>query len=199
MLKKITSIASNQIKKIFAIIEIITNRTQKRRWAQVAVSGPPIWDNRNKKIGRFIPPGSSVLDMGCGAQTLKAYLPTDSVYQPCDLVKSSPDTLQCDFNAGQYPQSDMKYSHIVCSGVLEYIRDHEQFLKVCATLGDTVIISYNVYRKGDSKLDRMANHWINHFSQSELEKLFIKSGLSGECINHELNGEVIYTLKSKFA
>ena len=44
-------------------------RTHKRRWQKVSQDPNPHWDDRNKVISSLIPDGSSVLDLGCGAQT----------------------------------------------------------------------------------------------------------------------------------
>ena len=197
------NIFHKHVSKVFAIrhslkavMEAMIFRTQKNRWAQVAVGGQPSWDSRNEKIAGFIPAGSSVLDLGCGAQTLKGHLAPGCEYQPCDLIKSSPEVIVCDFNAGIYPKLDKKYTYVVCSGVLEYIRDHEQFLKQCRFLGDTLILSYNAFLPGDSKIQRMANHWINHFSQPALEEVFTNVGFNAECMSTSESGEVIYRLIS---
>jgi hypothetical protein len=184
-------------RSLLAIVEALIFRTQKSRWEQVAVGGRPPWDLRNEKIASFIPAKSSVLDLGCGAQTLKGYLPSECEYQPCDLIKSSPEVIVCDFNAGIYPRLKRKYTHVVCSGVLEYIRDHERFLKESASLGGTLILSYNTCLPGYSKLLRMTNHWINHFSQTGLEELFSRVGLNAEFLCTTESGEVIYRLMSR--
>lgn len=197
MLRKVISKVKNKFGSLLAVTQSLIVRTQKSRWARVAVSGPPVWDERNKMIGSFIPPGSSVIDMGCGAQTLKKYLPNNCTYQPCDLIKSTPETIQCDFNAGLYPQLDRKYSFVVSSGVLEYVHDHIRYLKECTALGDTLIISYNLHQIGNSILERLSNHWINHFSKTSLEESFRQVGLGGECLNYATNGEVIYRLQAQ--
>ncbi len=153
--------------------------TKKRLWQKVAAAGPPAWDERNKIIAGFIPPGSSVLDVGCGAQTLKQYLKPGCRYQPCDVVKSTPDVIFCDFNAGIYPPVGEPYDYVVCSGVFEYIRKPEEFLGRVPLLGHATIMSYNLLPPGGSKLARLANGygWLNHFTLEELENLFKHIGL----------------------
>ena len=182
--------------KLVAVLEAITLQTQVGRWRRVASAGRPAWDSRNKTIAGFVPSGSSVLDLGCGAQTLRKYLPPGCVYQPCDLVKSTPDVILCDFNAGIYPKLRKKFTHVVCSGVLEYVRDHDRFLTECISLGEVVILSYNPRLPRTSKLQRMANHWINHFSRRELESTFEANGCAVECLYTTESGEVIYRLTS---
>ena len=183
------------LRRLKAIVLTLTLRTHKKRWEKVAYAGQPEWDLRNKKLVSFIPSGSSVIDIGCGAQTLKQHLPVGCSYQPCDLVKSSPDVILCDFNANHYPKVDRQFTHVVCSGVLEYIRDPDRFLNEISSLGGTVILSYNLRLPGDSKLQRMTNNWVNHFSQLDLDVIFRKAGLQSECLDRTQTGEVIFRLR----
>ncbi len=183
--------------KLSSVLRTLTTRTHFRRWQIVAFAGRPPWDARNEIIASFIPAGSSVIDLGCGAQTLKTYLPHGCEYQPCDLIKSSPQVIVCDFNAGIYPETATRFSHVVCSGVMEYIRDHRRFLLACGALGDAVILSYNPRLPGDSRLQRMTNNWINHFTRSQLEQIFTELGFLVECLHIAVHGEIIYKLTSR--
>jgi len=167
-------------------------RTHTNRWHKVAYNGKPSWDARNEIIAAMIPAGSSVIDLGCGAQTLREHLPSQCSYQPCDLVKSTPDAIVCDFNKGQYPKSDKPYDYVVSSGVLEYIRNHDQFLANIAALGRNIILSYNPLQAHETKLQRMSNNWVNHFSKPELEQIFAKHGLESRQIQVLRHGELIY-------
>ena len=195
--QKCVAKASATLSRLVTVIVTLTVSTNKMRWKKVASAGRPPWDARNEKIASFIPPNSSVIDLGCGAQTLKGHLRFGCEYQPCDLVKSSPDVIVCDFNAGLYPKSDKRFTHVVCSGVLEYVRDHRRFLKECSALGDKFILSYNTSLSGDSKFDRMANNWVNHFSRPVLEHVFSEAGLNFECLDMAGDGrEAIYMLKA---
>lgn len=184
-----------EFRRAKAILATLLFATHKRRWKKVAFSGRPPWDMRNEKIAGFIPDGSSVIDLGCGAQTLRDHLGPSCSYQPCDLVKSTSDVIVCDFNAGAYPAVGKRFTHVVCSGVLEYIQDHHKFLKLSSSLGDNLVLSYNLRLPGDSKLQRMTNNWINHFSRVELESIFGEALLSAECLDTSETGEVIYWLK----
>lgn len=195
--QKITAVVWAFLRKLRAIWETLTLQTNRKRWEKVAVGGRPAWDARNVKIASFIPAGSSVLDLGCGAQTLKGHLRPGCEYQPCDLVQSTPDVMVCDFNAGLYPKVDKIYTHVVCSGVLEYIHDHLRFLRVISSFGPTLILSYNLCRPSDSKFNRMANNWVNHFSDLDLRKVFEEAGLVAECLVTTESGEVIYKLMPK--
>ncbi|POZ52099.1 class I SAM-dependent methyltransferase [Methylovulum psychrotolerans] len=196
------------IKKSYRYFEVIVKswiavgmtlilRTHTERWKKVALSGVPSWDARNKKISSFIPSGSSVIDIGCGAQTLKAYLSEGCSYQPCDIFKSTPDVIVCDFNAGQLVSTDRRYSHVICSGVLEYIRDPKRFINNVSSLGDYIIISYNLFLPSQSKRHRMVKNWVNHFTQAELDALFEELGIVSTLLHKSENSECIYILELK--
>lgn len=173
--------------------------TNKELWKKVAESGPPSWDERNKIIAGFIPAGSSVLDVGCGAQTLKQYLKPGCRYQPCDVIKSTPEVIFCDFNAGVYPEVKDHYDYVVCSGVFEYIRQPEEFLRRIPSLGRYTLMSYNPLLPGGSKLARLSNGygWLNHFTSHELEALFAGVGLNWTILEpHDKLGYILYKLNT---
>ena len=209
MIRKIIKRVHSEKSRLFswlrlciAACETLLVRPHVRRWQKVAHAGRPSWDERNEIIAGFIPAGSSVLDVGCGAQTLKQYLKPSCKYQPCDVVKSSPDVIFCDFNAGIYPEIKEHFDYVVCSGVLEYIRKPEEFLRRIPPMGHYVIVSYNPLLPGGSKLARLGNGWgwVNHFTKAELQKLFDEIGLNWtELLNHDKLGYAIYclTLKNK--
>ena len=89
----------------------------------------PTWTKRNKKIGSYIPNRSKVLDLGCGSKDLleyinpKEYIGVDYQQPIADLNINLNDTFEC-------PRPNKgKWSHIVCSGVLEYLIDIDLFFK----------------------------------------------------------------------
>ncbi len=172
-------------------------RTYVRRWQQVAQAGPPTWDERNAIIAKFIPAGSSVIDLGCGAQTLRNHLAPDCTYQPCDIVKSSPDVIFCDFNVGIYPEPGGIFDYVVCSGVLEYIWKPKEFLSRVPRLGHALLLSYNPRMKGESKFDRLAKHWVNHLDRDALEKMFDELGLGWKVVNVRSPNEYLYSIQRK--
>ncbi len=167
--------------------------TDKRRWRKVATEVPP-WDERNAMIAKLIPPNSSVVDLGCGAMTLKARLAPGCVYQPCDVVQSAPEVLLCDFNAGLYPALTRHYDYVICSGVLEYMRDPMDFLTRISKFGSKILLSYNPLQNGETKLTRLAKGWLSHLSQPELEQLFRKAGLAFTVVLTRDVSEVTYEL-----
>jgi hypothetical protein len=167
-------------------------------WRKVAFGGKPVWDERNKIIAQAIPAGTSVLDVGCGAQTLRQYLREGCKYQPSDVIKSTPDVILCDLNAGIYPETREHFDYVVCSGVLEYVRKPKEFLTKIPKLGRTVILSYCPLAEGGSKLKRLGNPWgwINHFRQQELEELFETTDLQASLL-HVDKQYMIYSLRSR--
>lgn len=172
-------------------------RNQKKRWAKVAHSGPPPWDARNRIIAQQVRPGASVVDLGCGAQTLRTLIPASCRYQPCDLVQGTPDTILCDFNAGQYPQLPGRFDVTICSGVMEYIREPDTFLRRIAAYGDVLIFTYNARREGESVFSRRAKHWVNDFTRAEVESLFDKCLLDFRILHQDESMGLIYQLRQR--
>ena len=193
--------ARSAVRRVTGLVGILPSvmatfvfRTHTNRWHQVAHAGRPPWDERNQVIGNLIEAGSTVLDIGSGAQTLRGYLPQNCTYQPCDVIKSTPDVIFCDFNAGTYPEPGKYFDYVVCSGVFEYIRKPAEFLNRVPRLGRTVLFSYNPYLPGSSKIQRLGNNWVNHFTQEELQVLFQQAGLVWEILQTKNNKFLIYSL-----
>ncbi len=168
-------------------------QTDKSRWRKVATKVPP-WDERNQMIAALIPANSAVVDLGCGARTLKARLKPGCVYQPCDVVQSAPEVLLCDFNAGLYPALTRDYDYVVCSGVLEYMRDPMDFLTRISRYGSKILLSYNPAQDGETKISRLGKGWLNHMSQAEVEQLFRQAGLAYEVVLTREPHEITYEL-----
>ena len=175
-------------------------RTNVRRWREVAKNPHPHWDGRNQIIAGLIPAGASVIDLGCGPQTLRRHLHPSCKYQPCDVIQSTSDVIFCDFNSGIYPRVSGSYDYIVCSGVFEYIRNPTEFLKKNSLLGTVMILSYNpLYQfPNDSKIRRLNCDWINHLTKAEVEALFDRAGLVWTILNTGKDGETIYSLRVRY-
>jgi hypothetical protein len=184
-------------RNVLAALTTLVVRTNVRRWQKAAREKEPSWDERNRIIATLIPEASSVVDLGAGAQTLKRYLKSGCEYQPCDIVKSSPDIIVCDFNSGIYPSLSRRYDYVVCSGVFEYMRHPSQFLSNIRQYGKRIILSYNAAGPAIATFYRLANGWVNHLTSQQLEALFSTSGLDWKLICRQNNSETIYELKSK--
>jgi hypothetical protein len=172
-------------------------RTRKPMWRRIAFAGTPEWDERNRIFASFVPSGSSVLDIGCGAQTLRRHLTVGCKYQPCDLIKSSPDVIVCDFNAGNYPAIQDQFDFVICSGVLEYIRNPPEFLNRVSSYGRSVLLSYNPLLPEASKIPRLARGWVNHFRQDELLDLFSNLDLESSVLCWRADTEVLFLLRQR--
>ena len=112
---------------------------------------PGPWLERSVYISQFIPAGASVLDFGAGEQDLRGLLMPDGLespssrvsrYVPVDMVKTTPDTRLCDFNAGKWPQIREKFDVVVVAGVLEYANDPAKVLRRLKGYGATILLSY---------------------------------------------------------
>jgi hypothetical protein len=168
-----------------------SGRTHYSRWKKNA-SETPVWDKRNLILAKHIPPSVRVLDLGAGAQTLRKHLPNCD-YVPCDLVQSTPDCIVCDFNAGLYPKVDRPFDVVICSGVIEYLREPLAFLKRIQTFGPIILISYQPFKADQEKMNRVNSGFLNHFRREEIEGLFVTAGYQfGEVDRWE--NQVIYRL-----
>lgn len=180
----------------YSVIFTCVRKTNHKRWQKVARSGPPPWDSRNRKIARYIPERASVLDVGSGAQTLREYIAESCHYQGCDLVGVHANVIKFDFNSGERLKLPRNYDIVVCSGVLEYIVDTENFLKNLDELGDSILLTYNFASSKNGRLKRLANNWINHYTEPELEQIFNDVGVEYMILHRFENDEVVYRICS---
>jgi hypothetical protein len=180
--------------RCYQALKTLAVRTDYGRWRRNS-KVQPSWDGRNRRLAELIPNGSQVIDLGAGAQTLKQHLGQECGYQPCDLVKSSQDCLTCDFNEGVYPDTAKNYDFVVCSGVLEYIREPREFVGRILTYGKVTILSYNPWDgKRSSKFSRLAQGWVNHMRPSDLEEHFQALGVPFRKVD-AWQGHLIYQLR----
>jgi hypothetical protein len=153
----------------------------------------PSWDGRNALLVKHIRPGSSVLDLGSGAQTLRGLLPAGCDYQPCDVVDSGPGVLRCDFNRDIWPRVTTRPDVVVVSGVMEYLEQPRDFLARVVTLGDRILLTHAFRPEGQVAQGRM---WKTHLTQPELEALFTELRLRWRLLDswHQTHG--IYALRA---
>jgi hypothetical protein len=165
-----------QVFRRWRAIMSLVRRTNSKRWSTVAKEVPH-WDARNQRIATLIPPGSSLVDVGAGAQTMRKHVKGLTRYTPCDLFQNTPDTHLCDFNSGVIPQGIEQHDYSLSSGVFEYVREPGPFFDFLKRVGKTVILSYNVKLPQDSLVDRLACDWINHHNMEEFQRLLAEQGL----------------------
>jgi len=175
-------------------------KTDTRRWEKVSREVPP-WDDRNRAIAAFIPEGASVLDLGSGAQTIRRHLKRGCKYQPCDIIQSSPDVIHCDFNSGVYPVLPTKYDYVICSGILEYMREPAKFIFEIRSYGRKCILCYNTYNPQQFVIERLGKGWVNHLQESELEQFFSTNNFAFRVLHRKdmtaVCQEVIFELTPK--
>lgn len=149
--------------------------TDRDRWERTAQEAPR-WDARNRIIAAVVPPGSSVVDLGAGAQTLREMLPDGCRYVPVDLVPG-PGVIVCDFNAGEFPELATPADIAVGSGVLEYLSDPEWFLRRLPELAPRAVVSYAVWRTYQTPRGRRRAGWVSDLTRPALEEMLAAAGL----------------------
>jgi hypothetical protein len=91
------------------------------------------WPSRAQLACRYIRPGSSVIDLGAGAEGLRRFLPRGCDYTPADL----PDF---DMNAGLWP--DGRWDVAVMLGVIERSTDPADTLRHVRAIAPRAIVTY---------------------------------------------------------
>jgi hypothetical protein len=148
--------------------------TDRARWTDPAQLEPG-WEARGAFAAQFVPAGTRVLDLGCGAMTLEAHLPFGCTYVPADLVRRDARTLVCDLNAGEFPTD--AWDVVAVLGVLEYVFEPLALLRWLRAQGRPALVSYCPTDLTDG-LDRAALGWVNHLSVSALHDLLRQAGLA---------------------
>jgi len=87
-------------------------------------------------IDTILKPGSQLLDVGCGAATLRRILQHDIEYFGVDIasdvIESFHDPVHfeaIDFNLNPECFSGRKFDIVVCSGVFEYVQQPDRFIE----------------------------------------------------------------------
>ena len=118
--------------------------------------------NRIRQMAELIPQNTkSIMDIGCGVQTLKKYLSSNIDYYGIDLYKHKPTTIIKDINKGEFLEK--KVDVIFVSGVFEYIYNIDSLLKKIYKYSDILIGSY-IFKEDHP--DRL-KIWVNGYTQEE--------------------------------
>ena len=141
-------------------LQLATARGGDRNW-QANLGGNDTlaqWPERAEAAARLlaelpIRPGDSLLDLGCGQQTIRRRLPRGIRYLPVDRVARSPDTqvldLEREFPAGRHRAA-------LVLGLLEYLERPLELLSRIAQAADFCVFSWN----GDPDPERRRRqHW----------------------------------------
>ena len=132
------------------------------------------WKRRIEEMAKFIFPGESVVDLGCGRMWLKPLL-RDNEYHPVDYTRRDATTVVANFNRHEYPDIVADVSFV--SGTLEYIEDYEWFTKEICSRSKKCIVSYCTTECFPDLKVRSRKAWKSHLSRTTLIGLFIKYGM----------------------
>jgi len=143
-------------------------------WEDIPPASSLSWNERAATAVEMLRGPRSVTDIGCGAMTLKQYLPASTVYIPVDCVKRDERTVVVDLNRSPVP--GMRTEAATLLGVLEYIQDVPKLIAELAFAYPLALISYNAVDYGGDQQDALWNTWVNGYSSNELEAIFERSG-----------------------
>lgn len=101
----------------------------------------PVWELRARMVAEMIPPGATVLDLGCGNMLLERHLPEGCRYVPCDVAPRDERTLVCDFDRGEYPGGQGE-TVVLCLGVMPYLRRQADLLRHILGRGKPCLVSF---------------------------------------------------------
>lgn len=87
----------------------------------------PKWTRRNRFIATMIPEQMSILDLGCGSKDLLRYIKSPKKYLGVDYNQPLAD-LSINFN-NKFSLPTDSWDYIICSGLLEYLLDVDNFFK----------------------------------------------------------------------
>jgi len=129
---------------------------------------------RNQMISELIDFAQvrSLLDLGCGNQDLRRFVPEGVKYTGYDLYKHCPSTVIKDFNNGDRVSDDADVA--VCSGFIEYLRDPRYMIADICAHCDTVVGSYNY----TDDVKKRSEIWVNALSRGELDGYFRENGFA---------------------
>ena len=168
------SILRHPIKFLKANMSAPISKSDLTRWANIENLHKE-WDTRTIMIAQLIPPNSTVLEFGAARLVLREYLPTSCSYQPSDIVDRGFNTIVSDLNQ-EFPNLTRHYTHVVFSGVLEYILDIDKVLNELKKHNDVVIASYATIDKISDYVTRRQSGWINHLNNEQIISIFSKNG-----------------------
>ena len=126
------------------------------------------WAERIDAMARYVPLGSSVMDLGCGPMWLKKSRP-DLVYTGVDYTFRGVGSIVADFNHKQFPSKQCDVAFI--SGCLEYETYPEWFITQATQIANRCVISYCVIDIHDNVAGRRRAGWVNDLSKADIERL----------------------------
>jgi methyltransferase family protein len=155
----------------------LVDPTDRARWTDAA-SLDPEWDRRAEFVSRMIRPGTKVLDLGCGRMSLRQFLPNGCSYVGCDFIARDAETIVCNLNIGEFPDSAAAVANVITMlGLLEYILDVPKLLRRVAGYGKEVIFSYHPtgsFRRRIRARRRVG--WVSDLSWRRVDDIIVNIG-----------------------
>ena len=144
---------------------IARKATDITRWSEFG-SLAAQWDIRAAVAAEWIPAGTRVLDVGCGAMTLGSLLKPGCVYFPADVVERRIGCFVVDLNCRQFPAGS--YDWVSFLGVLEYVHEIGWPLRKACEVAPRMLVTYCTNSSGDISV-RRGMGWVNDFTRSGFE------------------------------
>ncbi len=146
---------------------IAAGQTDIARWSDPKQL-EPAWEARAATAAAFVPAGTRVLDIGCGAMALERHLPFGASYQPCDIVARDARTIVADLNASGAPLDAVAKADLVTMlGVWEYIYDPGKLFAALAATGKPILCSYCDAALTPDVERRRTLGWVNDFTLAQ--------------------------------
>lgn len=128
----------------------------------------------------------SIVDLGCGDQDLRKYIPPFIEYYGVDIYKHKESTIVLNLNEKEFLNQFVDVCF--CSGIFEYIYDIPHFIENIKNNCNLIIGSYNF----NDEVKERNPIWVNSYSKKDFYKLFkngkVKFKLQKEiyCGNHTI-------------
>jgi len=133
------------------------------------------WKSRQELLSeRISVEDISVCDFGCGPGWLKEFISENKQYYGVDYVKRDTETIVCDLNKGEFPNQLEGVDVAVCSGVIEYIENVEDFVERLAGFCSKVVMSYCSLEEIGALRARKKLAWKNHYYTGQLIEIFYR-------------------------
>jgi hypothetical protein len=149
------------------------------------------WRERIRFMAKFIPAGTTVLDLGCGKRWLSELVGEDN-YTGVDYRARGENTVVCDFNKRQFPELRRDVAFV--SGCLEYVSDHRWFIAQICEKADICILSYCPTETHPDLSARRRLGWVNDLTVSDIRQEFGRHqfGLAAETATPTQNAVLVF-------
>jgi hypothetical protein len=151
-------------------------RVGSREYWQDPASYPQDWELRSVQAARFVEPGVSVLDIGCGPHmALRQHLPRNCVYVPADLFAWTSEVRHIDVDADRFPVGEFGCAMLL--GVIEYLRSPDLVFRFAKRHTRSMVVSYCHPRAAANSPERERVGWVNSFTIEALTNLAARESL----------------------